>query len=237
MDGKNTTIELSEFTEQTTVLLKKTFPDIIINFKTEFNFPNPEYGRIIIEYSNVKDSEKLRKEIYNCFMYLCAEGTNTNMGYWFRIGGHYYQYVVINNDHDEEFQIRLKELCLKYDLENGERVDSSYSGCDIYEEYCEENGIKCNYLGELYSREGEEKPKYVLKELDRTDFSFKTLHITCKICGSQLRKDFDSPYYFCPMLMNFGGARCKNNYTLTIAQVMDDTYNKEMFDVELVVEK
>jgi hypothetical protein len=149
MCGKNTTIGLPEFTEQITPLLKKTFPEIKLTLKTEFDFPNPEYGRIIIEYSNVKDSEKLKKEIYNCFMYLCAEGTNTNMSHWFRIEGHYYQYDIIKECADQDFQENLKELCLKHDLEHADYYETYNSGYDIYEYYCEKKGIEENYLAEL----------------------------------------------------------------------------------------
>ncbi len=148
--------DIQYFTEQMTSLLKKTFPEIKIHLETEYNYPNDEYGRIIIKYSNVKDSVKLKKEIYNCFMYLCSAGTTTNMGQWFRIGKHYYQYDVINECADPEFQSKLKELCLKYDIENGISDDGGYSGFAIYEFYCDEDGIYDDYLTELYKLEERE---------------------------------------------------------------------------------
>lgn len=70
---------------------------------------------------------------------------------------------------NNEFQKKLKELCLKHDIKNGESYDPSYAGCAIYDSFCEETGLESDYLGELYKLEEgeqtEEKPtEYYISE-------------------------------------------------------------------------
>ena len=46
---------------------------------------------------------------------------------------------------DDEFLLKLKELCLRFDLEDGSFQDHEFCGAEIYEKYCEENNIESDY--------------------------------------------------------------------------------------------
>lgn len=59
---------------------------------------------------------------------------------------------------EEQFRIKLKELCLKYDLKHGEVYDDiDYAGNEIYDLYCEEHGLPYDYLDDLYKLQNDEQ--------------------------------------------------------------------------------
>ncbi len=135
--------ELNTFIEQLRNLLKKTFPCILINVTQEFPFRNPVYGKLNILYSNVDDHIKLKKELFNCFTYLCEEGTTTNMGYWFMIGDQYYQWAAIETgvevtmDAENIIRISLSEEDTKNIISEIEKLeikfDKEYIGSPYHE--------------------------------------------------------------------------------------------------------
>jgi predicted nucleic-acid-binding Zn-ribbon protein len=57
----------------------------------------------------------------------------------------------------------------------------------------------------------------------------KSLKITCKQCGSKVKMIFNTELYAC--------LDCDNDEVITVAMALNGTYNQELFDVELVVEK
>lgn len=83
--------------------------------------------------------------------------------------------------HAEEFRIKLKDLCMRYDVENGNQQSVSMAGCAIYKGFCDENGIDPgNYIEErdstfdtLYKTA---KDKWVKNET----------HLTTVVCKERL---------------------------------------------------
>ncbi|MEN6551894.1 MAG: hypothetical protein ABFC34_03310 [Methanobacterium sp.] len=43
---------------------------------------------------------------------------------------------------NEEFRSKLKEVCMKYDIEKGRYPESDFEGRSIYESYCVENKLE-----------------------------------------------------------------------------------------------
>jgi hypothetical protein len=126
--------------------LKINYPDTNVTIEVYFPYSNTEFGRLIIKYSNgnyrIKDSiEKALNENY-------PGGITTDIGYWYPINNHsfrFFQYDLINLDADEEFILKLKELCLRCDRRNGYCSDIELAGAEVYEQYCNEIGIESDY--------------------------------------------------------------------------------------------
>lgn len=55
----------------------------------------------------------------------------------------------MKDEQKEEFRIKLKDLCMRYDVENGNQQSVSMAGCAIYNGFCEVNVIDPgNYIEE-----------------------------------------------------------------------------------------